>query len=128
LMAMGHRALRELGVESDDGMAAAERALELDPGLAEAHAVKAYILQMQGAMDEAVTEADTALKLDPESYEANRTAGRLSYQMHRFEDAALRFEKAVSLMDSDVNSAMLLVSTYRAMNDVAGVRHAAEVA
>src|SRR5690348_15752958 len=128
LMAMGHRALRELGVESDDGMVAAERALELDPGLAEAHAVKAYILQMQGAMDEAVAEADTALKLDSESYEANRTAGRLSYQMHRFEDAARYYDKAVGLMDSDVNSAMMLASSYRAMGDTASMRRAAEVA
>ena len=128
LLAMACRNLRELGVESNDGMTAAEKALALDPDLAEAHAVKAYILQMKGDTDAAAAEVGIALHLDPESYEANRTAGRLSYQMHRFQDAALRFEKAVSLMDSDVNSAMLLVSTYRAMNDVAGVRHAAEVA
>ncbi|MGN6790045.1 MAG: TIR domain-containing protein [Rhodanobacteraceae bacterium] len=128
LMAMGFRNLRELGVESDDGMAAAERALTLDPKLAEAHAVKAYILQMQGAMDGAIAEAEIALKLDPESYEVNRTAGRLNYQLHRFEDAARFFDKAVNLMDSDVNSAMMLVSSYRALGNVTGMRHAAEVA
>jgi adenylate cyclase len=128
LMAMGYRNLRELGVQSDDGMAAAERALALDPELAEAHAVKAYILQMEGAMDAAVAEVAIALKLDPESYEANRTAGRLNYQLHRFEDAARLFDKSVSLMDSDVNSAMMLVSSYRAVGDAAGMRRAAEVA
>jgi len=128
LMAMGYRNLRELGVQSDDGMAAAERALALDPELAEAHAVKAYILQMNGDMDEAVAEVAIALKLDPESYEANRTAGRLNYQLHRFEDAARLFDKSVSLMDSDVNSAMMLVSSYRAIGDAAGMRRAAEVA
>ena len=128
LMATAFRNLRELGVESDDGMAAAERALALDPKLAEAHAVKAYILQMKGAMDEAVAEVEIAMKLDPESYEANRTAGRLNYQIHRFEDAARLFEKSVNLMDSDVNSAMMLVSSYYALGDVAGMRRAAEVA
>jgi adenylate cyclase len=128
LMAMAYRNLRELGAESDDGMAAAERALALDPNLAEAHAVKAYILQMKGAMEEAVAEAEIAMKLDPESYEANRTAGRLNYQLHRFEDAARLFEKSVNLMDSDVNSAMMLVSSYYALGDAGGMRRAAEVA
>jgi adenylate cyclase len=128
LMAMAFRNLRELGAESDDGMSAAERALGLDPGLAEAHAVKAYILQMQGQMDQAIAEVDIALKLDAESYEVNRTAGRLNYQLHRFEDAARLFEKAVNLMDSDVNSAMMLVSSYRALGDESGVRRAAEIA
>ncbi|MDE2055540.1 MAG: hypothetical protein KGI62_12760, partial [Xanthomonadaceae bacterium] len=128
LMAAGYRSLRELGLETDDGMAAAERALALDPNLAEAHAVKAYILQTKGAMDEAVAEAEIAIKLDPESYEANRTAGRLNYQRHRFADAARFYEKAVALMDSDVNSAMMLVSTYRALDDLVNMRRAAAVA
>ncbi|MGH8397130.1 MAG: TIR domain-containing protein [Gammaproteobacteria bacterium] len=127
LLAAGYRGLHELGLESDDGMAAAETALELDPNLAEAHAVKSYILQMKGAMDEAVVGVETALKLNSESYEVNRTAGRLNYQLHRFEDAARFFEKAVSLMDSDVNSAMMLVSTYRVLGDAANMRRAAEV-
>ncbi len=128
LMAMGYRNLRELGVELDDGMVAAERALTLDPDLAEAHAVKAYILQMKGDMDAAVAEVAIALKLDSESYEANRTAGRLNYQLHRFEDAARLFDKSVGLVDSDVNSVMMLVSSYRAIGDVAGMLRAAEVA
>ena len=128
LMATGYRNLRELDVGVDDGMAAAERALALDPDLAEAHAVKAYILQMKGSMDEAVAEVETALKLDPESYEANRTAGRLNYQLNRFVDAIRFFEKALSLMDSDVNTAILLISTSRAAGDKVGMRRAAELA
>jgi adenylate cyclase len=128
LMAIGHRNLREMGAGADDGMVAAERALALDPDLVEAHAVKAYILQLRGAMDEAVREVETALALDPESYEANRTAGRLAYQQHRFDDAVGRYEKAIALMESDVNSAMMLISAYRALENPGGTRHAAEVA
>jgi adenylate cyclase len=128
LMAIGSRTLRELGEASDDGMQATERALSLNPDLAEAHAVKAYILQTRGAMEEAVAEVEVALKLGHDSYEANRTAGRLNYQLNRFEDAARYYERAVSLMDSDVNSAMMLASSYRAMGDTASMRHAAEVA
>lgn len=128
LMAVGYRNLRELGVESDDGMAAAEQALALNPDLSEAHAVKAHILQMKDMMDEALDEVETALELDPESYEANRTAGRLNYQLHRFDDAVRFFEKTLGLMDSDVNTAMLLVSAYKALGDRTGVQRAAELA
>src|SRR5574337_1356163 len=99
LMAAGYRSLRELGLESDDGMTAAEKALALDPKLAEAHAVKGYILQMRGDMDGAVAEAAAALQLNPESYEANRTAARLNYLQHRFEDAVRLYQKAVNLME-----------------------------
>jgi adenylate cyclase len=79
-------------------------------------------------MDEAMAEVETALGLDPESYEANRTAGRLNYQLHRFDEAIRFFEKALGLMDSDVNTAMLLVSAYKALGDGTGVRRAAELA
>ncbi|MGH8280310.1 MAG: adenylate/guanylate cyclase domain-containing protein [Gammaproteobacteria bacterium] len=128
LMAMGYRSLHDLGLHADDGTEAVERALALDPGLAEAHAIKAGILQMQGAVKEADFEVKFALDLDPESYEANRAAGRLAYQLHRFDDAVRHYEKAMRLMDSDVNSAMLLVSTYRTMGDAVGLCRAAEVA
>ncbi|MGH8113707.1 MAG: hypothetical protein ACREPS_01435 [Rhodanobacteraceae bacterium] len=128
LMAMGYRGLHELGVQSDDGMEAVERALALDPGLADAYAVRAYILQVRGALDNAVVEARVALDLDRDSYEANRTAGRLAYQLHRFDDAVWYYEKATSLMDSDLNSAMMLVSCHRAMGNDGAVRRAAALA
>ncbi|MGH8125292.1 MAG: TIR domain-containing protein [Rhodanobacteraceae bacterium] len=126
LMAKGYQSLRDFGLGSDDGMNAAEKALALDPNLAEAHAVKGYILWMRGDMDAAVLEADIALNLDPESYEANRTAARLNYVQHRFQDAVRLYQKAATLMDSDVNSAAMLVATYAALGDAAGMRRAAE--
>ncbi|HKV96553.1 MAG TPA: TIR domain-containing protein [Gammaproteobacteria bacterium] len=126
LMAIGYRSLRALGTGSDSGMTAAERALAIDPGLAEAHAVKAYILLQNGDPDAAAAEAEVALKLDPESYEANRTAARVNYQLHRFEDAIRLYEKASALMETDLNSAMTLISCYNALGNIKGMRHAAE--
>jgi len=128
LMAMGYRSLREWGVQSDDGMTAAERALALDPDLAEAHAVKAYILLMRDDTDAAALEIDVALKLDPESYEANRSAGRLSYLSHHYETAIDRYEKAVSLMEADLNSAGMLIACYNVLGNDAGARRSAEFA
>ena len=128
LLAMGYKSLRVLEVRSDDGMAAAERALALAPDLAEAHAVKAQILLLAGDADAAADEVAIALRLDPESYEVNRAAGRLDYQRHRYEDAIRFYEKAISLMDADLNSASMLVSCYTATGNVAGMRSAAQMA
>ena len=128
LMAIGYRTLRVLGVESEDGMAAAERALALNPDLAEAHAVKASILLMNNNIDAAAAEVAIALQLDPESYEVNRAAGRLNYQLHRYEDAIRLFEKAAGLMEADLHSASMLISSYNALGDANGMRHAAELA
>jgi adenylate cyclase len=128
LMAMGYRTLCVLGVRSDDGMTAAQRALALDPDLAEAHAVKASILLMNGDTETAAAELAIALKLNPESYEANRTAGRLNYQLHRYQDAIRFYEKAASLMEADLNSASMLISSYTALGDTAGTRRASELA
>ncbi|TAM96091.1 MAG: TIR domain-containing protein [Rhodanobacteraceae bacterium] len=128
LLAWGQRSLSSFAAQPDDGMTAVDKALALDPELAEAHAVKADILRTRGLMDAAVSEAATALKLDPESYEANRVAGRIAYMQHRFKDAVAYYEKTLNLMDSDVNSAMMLVSCYRALGDAAGRLRAAAVA
>ncbi|HJR14023.1 MAG TPA: TIR domain-containing protein [Rhodanobacteraceae bacterium] len=127
LMAIGYRSLRGLGVGTENGMDAAERALAIDPDLAEAHAVKAYILLQNGGTDAAESEAAIALKLDPESYEANRTAARVNYQLHRFEDAIRLYEKAAHLMEADINSVMTLVSCYTVTGNTAGVRRTAEL-
>jgi adenylate cyclase len=128
LMAMGQRTLRYLNVQSEDGIAAAERALVLNPDLPEAHAVKANILQAADELEAASAEAAVALELDPESYEANRAAARLNYQRQRYGDAIRLYEKAASLMEADLNSASQLISCYSAIGDAAGTRRAAEMA
>ncbi|MEO7149278.1 MAG: hypothetical protein ABIY40_05010, partial [Rhodanobacteraceae bacterium] len=129
LIAVGYKKLRDVrGKGSEDGMAAAERALTLDPKLAEAHAIKAQLLLQDGDADAAAAEVAIAFELDSESYETNRSAGRLNYQLHRHEDAIRFYEKAVKLMDADVNSAMMLISCYTAVGNTADARRAAQLA
>ena len=128
LMAVGYKQLRDAhGGQSNEGMTAAERALALDADLAEAHAVKAQILLLDGDIDAAATEVAIALELNPESYEVNRSAGRLNYQLHRHEDAIRFYEEAVKLMDADINSAAMLISCYTAVGDAAGTHRAAQL-
>jgi adenylate cyclase len=127
LMAVGYRILLRLGVQAGDGMAAVERALTLNPDLAEAHAVKAQIFQQHDDLQAASTEVAAALALDPDSYEVNRSAGRLSYQLKKFDEAIRYYEKAVTLMEADVNSAAMLVSCYTAVGDTDGTRRSAKL-
>jgi adenylate cyclase len=128
LLALGQVILRFLdGRKVDDGLAAAERALALDPTLAEAHAVKARVYSEHGRYDAASAEIDAALRLDPESYEVNRSAAYLRYRQHRPDDAARYFEKAMSLLDTDVNSACMLISCYDAVGDLRSVARVAEI-
>ena len=128
LLALGQVILRFLhGGKFDTGMAAAERALALDPTLAEAHAVKARIYSESGQYDVASAEIDAALRLDPDSYEVNRSAAYLRYRQNRPGDAARYFEKAMTLLHTDVNSASMLISCYAAIGDLPAVARVAEI-
>jgi adenylate cyclase len=97
LLANGLATLRfGVGRPGDDGLIAAERALALNPDLAEAHAAKAKILTELERTDDASREIEIALRLDPESYEVHRCAGKLRYRQRRFEDAIRHYRKAMA--------------------------------
>ncbi|MCJ7453585.1 MAG: hypothetical protein MUO39_14080, partial [Steroidobacteraceae bacterium] len=128
LMALGQMLLRfSHGRSGDDGMTAAERALSLDANLAEAHAVKARILSQYGRNDEASAELDVALRLDPESYEVNKSAAYLRVRQRRMGDAIPYYEKAMTLMETDVNSPAMLITCYSATGNVNGAQRAARI-
>ena len=127
LMAAAQMSLRfHLGREGEDGMPAAERAVALDPNLAEAHSAMGRALMQKRRYDEALREIEIALRLDPESYDANSAAGRWNYLNRRFDDAISYYEKAARLSDTEYMSAGLLVSCYKAVGDDAGARRAAK--
>jgi adenylate cyclase len=119
---------QSLGKSGDDGLVAAERALVLEPNLAEAHAAKARILADSGRHDEASAEIDIALGQDAESYEVIRSAAYLSYRRQRLEDAIRYWEKATTLMETDINSPAMLMSCYVAVGDSDAARRSAQIA
>jgi len=129
LMARAQTAVRfYYGKEGDDGLAAADRALMLDPDLAEAHAVKADLLSRGGHDDEAWAELKVALRLDPDSYEANASAGYLSFRQARLKDAIGYYEKASTLSETDFKCPGMLITCYTAVDDRQGARRAAAMA
>ncbi|HEY2481796.1 MAG TPA: TIR domain-containing protein [Caulobacteraceae bacterium] len=115
------------GRQDIDSSAAVDKALALDPGLAEAHAGKAENLRLEGRYDEASEEAGIALRLDPESYEANNAAATLCFNQGRIADSVPYFEKTSALMETGVGSPSMLITVYSALGDMDGARRAARM-
>jgi adenylate cyclase len=109
----------------DTGWDAAERALALQPDLAEAHAAKGRILGDHGRYDEAWVEHEAAMKLDPDSYEVNAPAARCLIGMRRNADAIVCLEKAAAAMENDFWALGMAIQCYEAVGDLEGAKSAA---
>ncbi|HEY1561270.1 MAG TPA: tetratricopeptide repeat protein, partial [Caulobacteraceae bacterium] len=118
---------RDHGRAGDGGQAALDRALALDPDLAEARALKARMLIDAGRHEEAAVEIAAALRLNPESHEVNYRAGAISYNQGRLEEAVSYYEKAAALIETDLKSLQMLVSCYTALGDEENTRRAARI-
>jgi adenylate cyclase len=126
LMAWAQGQLRLMtGKGGDGGLAAAERALALNPRLAEAHAARARTLTADARFADAKTEIETALELDAESYEVNSAAARWCVATRDHRQAIAFYEKAASETVSDFYAAGMLITCYRAVRDPEGARVAA---
>jgi adenylate cyclase len=116
-MALAQLDLRFVHGRDENALPAAERALEINPKLAEAHCIKARYSEEDGQAEEAERQMRTALKLDPDSWEVNREVARMLFRHARIREAIPYFEKAASLMDTDWSSPMMLTTCYEATND-----------
>jgi len=127
LMALAQASLR-FGFgqrQGDGGLGAAEKALALDPNIAEAHCVLARHHSESGRESDADAEIAEALRLDPDSWEVRAEAARFCMRHRRVAEAARHYEKAVEVMESDQHAWMMLVSCYETLGDKAGVARAA---
>src|SRR5436309_11094332 len=128
LIAMAEMLLHAIsGRGGDGGLAAAERALELNADLAEAHAVKARIFSEEKRHDEASREIETALRLDPESHQVNKCAALLRFRQQRLEESVRYFEKAVALEDGDFGAAGMLITCYLALGNPEAAKRSAKI-
>ena len=110
----------------DDGAQAAERALALDPNIAEAHLPRAWRLAEEGRQDEANAELDIALRLNPESWEVNKEAARIYFRQRKLDDAARHLDKATQVMESDYHGLGMLFAYYCSRCDQDGATRAAQ--
>ena len=115
LLAVAQASLRyHHGRDVDDGLAAAEEALKLNPALAAACSVRARHHAEEGDFDRAEAEIRRALDLEPLSWEANREAARLLMQQRRINEAMHHYTLAASLDENDFHSCMMLLTCVEA--------------
>jgi adenylate cyclase len=125
LMALSQAELRFWHGKDEDPLAAADRALEINPRVAEAHAVKVRYFEQKGDGDRADKELEEALRLGPESWEVNREAARLMFGRNRMGDAVRYYAKSADLMDTDFHSCLMSQTCYLGIGDEAAALDAA---
>ncbi|MGQ0587589.1 MAG: adenylate/guanylate cyclase domain-containing protein [Gammaproteobacteria bacterium] len=120
LMAVGQGLLDLDGVKGSNGMEAAQRALSIDPDLAEGLAAKARVLYTLGRFDEAEQAIFRALELEPDSYDVHATAGRVYIAMKRWDDAIRHLLRVADIAENDFWALGMAGTCYQAKGDLAG--------
>ena len=109
----------------DDGLAAANRALALNPAIAEVYLPRAWHFAMLGRDEEALAEIGMALRLNSNSWEANKEAARILCRQGKLDDAIRHLELATELADGDFHSRGMLTALYLARGDKERARECA---
>jgi len=97
------------------GDTASQKALELDPDLAEAHIARGLAVSLRKQFDEAEREFETAMRLDPKLFEAAYYFARARMSQGRFAEAAKLFERACTLRPEDYQAPSFLAQAYTSL-------------
>jgi adenylate cyclase len=125
LLALAQSSLRyNFGRNIDDGFAAANAALSIDPNIPQARLPKVKRHVQRGDLEKAAKEMQEAVRLGGNSWEVNREAGRYFLSRRDIDAATRHYERAVELVDDDFHSWAMLSSCYQALGEKAKVREA----
>jgi adenylate cyclase len=102
----------------------AEKALALEPGLAEAHASRGAALAVLKRYGEAAAEFEKAISLDANSFEAYWFYARACIFQGKLEQAATLLERAAEAKRDDYSSVCILPQLYRSLGREHDVREA----
>jgi adenylate cyclase len=97
----------------EEARKASQRALELDPNLAEAHASRGLALLISEEFAAAETEFNKALALNPRLFQAYYYYGRTRFHQGDLEMAAELFRKAAEVEPADYQSRCLRIQILR---------------
>ena len=101
----------------DEAKAAAHRALELDPDLAEAHVARGHALMIAGDHEGATEAFEHALRLDPDLYVAHYYYARHCYTQGHYARAVDLFEAAHRVQPDEFQALALAVNAADAAGD-----------
>jgi adenylate cyclase len=93
-------------------LAASQKALELDPELAEAHSSRGIVLTQIQQYKEAEKEFEIAIQLNPKLFVAYYQGGRTYRVQGKHEQALRLFGKATHVRPEDYESAIFLAGAY----------------
>ena len=110
----------------NDALVISKKALELDPGLAEAHVSHGLALSLDGDDGGAKRAFETAMLLDPMLYEAYWYSGLISLIRSQFERAADLLAHASRVRIDDLQSTMMLMAAYQSSGRHADAKAIAE--
>jgi adenylate cyclase len=96
-------------------LATSAKALDLESGLAEAHASRGLALSIGERYPEAMAEFEQAITCDPKLFEANYFYARACFAQGKIEQAARLFERAADIKPDDYQSLILLIQIYRSL-------------
>ena len=116
-LAIVHATLYEWFGGKEDDLVRAERAsqkaLQLAPGLAEAHVARGFTLSLYQRYDEAVHEFECAIRINPNFFDAYYYFARSSFAYGDIERSAELFSLAAKIRHEDFQSPLLLSQSLR---------------
>jgi tetratricopeptide (TPR) repeat protein len=92
---------------------ASRKALELAPGLSEAHVARATALSLRRRYDEAARAFEEAIRLNPNSWEAHYLYGRASFASGAIEKSADLFRRGAEIQPEDFQCPILMAQSLR---------------
>ena len=111
--------------------AASRKAVEIEPGSADAHASRGLAVSLRREFDEARVEFETALRLDPRNFEAHYLYARSLVGQGKPEEAAEHFRRACEINPENYDAPSLYAQTLhglgRRAQSEAAYRQALEV-
>jgi len=96
-------------------LAMTDKALALDPNLAEAHAARGVALADSGRREEAAAAFERALALDPNSFDANLSYARFCATDDALERAVELYTRALEIQPDDSQAPFLLQQVLRTL-------------
>ncbi|HEX7082163.1 MAG TPA: tetratricopeptide repeat protein [Gammaproteobacteria bacterium] len=109
----------------EEAAAAAERALQFDPGCAEAWTARGAAISITGDFADAEAAFKRALALAPSLFEAHYYYGHACIEAGEYEQAAALYERAAQLRPADYQALVFARQVYRSLRQPERERDAA---